>query len=39
VNFWVGVSTVHIGMALVLALLLYRRMYGLRLRLPFRRRV
>jgi lipopolysaccharide export system permease protein len=33
VNFWVGVSTVHLAMALVLALLLYRRVYGARFRL------
>ena len=33
VNFWVGVSTVHVAMALVLALMLYRRVYGARFRL------
>ena len=32
VSFWVGVSTVHVLMAFVLTLLLYRRIYGLRLR-------
>ncbi len=36
VSFLVGMSTVHVAMVLVLALLLYRRIYGLRLR--FRRR-
>jgi lipopolysaccharide export system permease protein len=33
VNFWIGVSTVHVVMALVLALMLYRRVYGARFRL------
>jgi lipopolysaccharide export system permease protein len=36
VSFLVGMSTVHVAMVLVLALLLYHRVYGLRLR--FRRR-
>jgi lipopolysaccharide export system permease protein len=32
VSFWVGVSTVHVGMAVVLALMVYRRVYGGRFR-------
>ena len=37
VNFWVGMATVHVVMLLVLVVLLYRRMYGLRLRFLRRR--
>ena len=37
VSFWVGLLTVHAAMLLVLTVMLYRRMFGLRLRLLPRR--